>query len=279
MLSGELATLLSGRYQEIVVHALSFPEFLEFHNIGNTNESLMMYLKFGGLPNLIHLPMDEEIVFDYLGNIYASILFKDVVKRYNIRNVSFLENLVSFLAGNLGSIVSAKKISDFLKSQQIRISPNMVLDYLSYLSSAFFIHKTRRQDIVGKKIFEIGEKYYFGDIGWRNSISGFNIRDIGKVIENAIFTHLSVQGYAVNVGVSGNTEIDFVAQKKGEKLYVQACYLLHDQSTIDREFGNLLAIKDNYPKVVVSMDDAYGKTSYEGIQHLHLKNFLSGSET
>lgn len=178
----------------------------------------------------------DEIVFDYLGNIYASILFKDVVKRYNIRNVSFLENLVSFLAGNLGSIVSAKKI------------------------------------------FEIGEKYYFGDIGLRNSISGFNIRDIGKVIENAIFTHLSVQGYAVNVGVSGNREIDFVAQKKGEKLYVQACYLLHDQSTIDREFGNLLAIKDNYPKVVVSMDKAYGKTSYEGIQHLHLKNFLSGSE-
>lgn len=273
MLSGELATTLSGRYIEMEVYSLSYPEFLVFHSLENTLSSLMMYLKFGGLPNLIHLKLEEEIIFDYLDNIYTSILFKDVIRRYNIRNVSFLENLVLFLSDNIGSIVSAKKISDFLKSQQVKISPNVVLDYLAFLGNAFFIHKTRRQDIVGKKIFEIGEKYYFEDIGLRNCIAGYKTTDTGKIIENAVFSHLKIHGYTVRIGVFGTREIDFVAEKQGERLYVQACYLLHDQDTIDREFGNLLAIQDNYPKMVVSLDEVTGKNTFKGIQHVHLKDF------
>jgi len=275
MLSGELATTLSGRYVEIEVFSLSFQEFLEFHKLENSNESLMDYLKFGGLPNLIQLELNERVVFDYLKNIYSTILFKDVVKRFNIRNVAFLENLVYYLSDNLGSIVSAKKISDFLKSQNIRITPNIVLDYLFYLGNAFFIYKTRRQDVIGKKIFEIGEKYYFEDTGLRNTIAGFNIQDISKIIENTVFHHLKVHGFDVHVGVSGNREIDFIAEKNNEKLYIQACYLLHEQATIDREFGNLLEIKDNFPKMVVSMDEVSGTGTYEGIQHVHLKEFLS----
>ncbi|MCK4745857.1 MAG: ATP-binding protein, partial [Bacteroidales bacterium] len=170
--------------------------------------------------------------------------------------------------------VSAKKISDFLKSEQIRISPNAVMDYLSHLCNAFFVYKARRQNIAGKKIFEIGEKYYFEDIGLRNSISGYRAGDIGKVLENLVFIHLKISGYKVRVGVSGNREIDFVGEKQGERIYVQVCYLLRDQQTIDREFGNLLAIKDNYPKYVISMDEIYVKNSFQGIIHLYVRDFL-----
>ncbi len=275
MLSGELATYLSGRYIEIRIHPLSFTEFLEFHNVENNNESLLKYMRYGGLPNLIHLTLEDDIVFDYLMNIYAAILFKDIIKRYNIRNVSFLENLVKYLADNIGSIVSGKKISDFLKSQKINITPNMVLDYLFYLCNAYFINKTQRMDVIGKKIFEIGDKYYFEDIGLRNSINGFKQTDINKLIENLVFSHLRINGYDVKVGKLDDREIDFVASKQGEKLYIQTCYLLHDQKTIDREFGNLLAINDNYPKLVISMDEMFGKNTYQGIKHMHLRTFLT----
>lgn len=275
MLSGELATLLSGRYVEIPIHSLSFKEFLEFHKLENTNQSLQKYLKFGGLPNLIHLPLQDEIIYDYLNNIYASILFKDVIRRYSIRNVSFLENLTTYLSDNLGSIVSSKKISDFLKSQNVKISPNVVLDYISHLCSTYFIEKVKRRDVIGKKIFEIGEKYYFEDIGLRNSIVGYKPNDIGKIIENVIYSHLKIEGWKVEVGTWKDKEIDFVAQKNGELLYVQACYLLHDEKTIEREFGNLLLLKDNYPKMVVSMDEMFGENTYKGIAHFHLREFLS----
>ncbi|MEN8227605.1 MAG: ATP-binding protein [Bacteroidota bacterium] len=278
MLSGELATYLSGRYVEIEVHALTYREFLLFHQMENNSNSLSIYLRIGGLPNLIHLRQEDEIIFDYLRNIYATILFKDVIRRYNIRNVSFLENLVLFLSDNVGSIVSAKKISDFLKSQQIKISPNAVMDYLSYLCNAYFISKTRRQDLAGKKIFEIGEKYFFEDTGLRNSIAGYKAGDIGKVLENAVYAHLRSSGYTIHVGVSGSREVDFVAERLGEKVYVQVCYLLQDQTTVDREFGNLLAIKDNYPKFVVSMDEVFGKNTYQGIRHMHIRDFLYSTE-
>lgn len=275
ILSGELATYLSGRYVEINVYSLSYTEFLTFHNLQNNNHALQQYLKFGGLPYLIHLDLNEEVIFDYLNNIYASILYKDVIRRYNIRNVSFLESLINFLADNMGSIVSAKKISDFLKSQHIQISPNVILNYLSYLSNSFFIYKAKRQDIIGKKIFEIGEKYYFEDTGLRNSIAGYKTTDTGKIIENVVYSHLKINGYTVRVGVMANAEIDFVAEKQGERIYVQVCYLLQDEATIEREFGNLLTIKDNYPKYVVSMDEMFGKNTFRGIKHIHLKKFLS----
>jgi len=275
LMSGELATYLSGRYIEIKVYSLSFIEFVEFHKLKNDKDSLIKYFKYGGLPYLINLELAEHIIYDYLKNIYAAILFKDIVKRHNVRNINYLENLVRYVADNTGSLVSSKKISDFLKSQRIQISPQLVLDYLNHLESAFFIFKTSRADIGGKKIFEIGEKYYFEDLGLRHSIIGYKANDINKILENAVYQHLKISGYHVYVGKSGDKEIDFVCDKSGKKIYVQVTYLLQDEKIINREFGNLLEIKDNYPKYVVSMDDAMSGSDFKGIQHIHILEFLS----
>jgi len=275
LLSGELATYLSGRYVEIKIYSLSFIEFIKFHKLKYNKDSLIKYFKYGGLPYLINLELNDHIIYDYLKNIYAAILFKDIVKRYNVRNINFLENLVRYVADNTGSLVSSKKISDFLKSQRIQISPQLVLDYLNHLETAFFIFKALRADIAGKKIFEIGEKYYFEDLGLRHSIIGYKANDINKVLENAVYQHLKISGYHIYVGKSGDKEIDFVCDKFGKKIYVQVTYLLQDEKTINREFGNLLEIKDNYPKYVVTMDDAMSGSDFKGIEHIHILDFLS----
>jgi len=273
LLSGELATYLSGRYIEINVFSLSYSEFLAFHKLKNSPESFLKYLKYGGLPYLIHLELNDEVVYDYLRNVYNTILFKDVVSRYKIRNIAFLEDLVWYLADNTGSLVSAKKISDFLKSQKINISPNIVLDYLSFLAQAFFIFKVPRSNIGGKKIFEINDKYYFEDLGLRHSIISYKQMDINKVLENLVFLHLKIAGYKITVGQLGKKEVDFVCEKKGERMYVQVAYLVTEENA-EREFGNLLAIRDNYPKMVVSMDEVIGDSKYKGIKHLHIRDFL-----
>lgn len=275
LLSSELSTFLSGRYVEIRVYGLSYTEFLAFHNLENSSESFTTYLMFGGLPGIKNIPLEEDIVYDYLKNVYAAILFKDIVKRHNIRNVSFLENLVKFLADNIASLVSANKISDYLKSQKIKVSPNIVLDYITYLEGAFFIFKVQRMDIKGKKIFEIGEKYYFEDLGLRHSILGFRQNDINKILENIVFIHLKIAGYDVKIGWDEGKEIDFICEKKGEKIYIQVAYLITDEKVREREFGNLLLIQDNYPKIVLSMDAFLGK-SYQGIEHKNIIDFLLG---
>lgn len=274
MLSGELSTLLSGRYIEIPVYSLSYPEFLIFHGLKNQEASMKKYLKYGGMPFLKHLELKDEIVYDYLKGILSSVMFRDVILRNKIRNSAFLENLIEFLADNTGQLFSARKISEYLKSQRIQITTAQIIKYIHYLTSSFFINKVQRQDIVGKKIFEIGEKYYFEDVGIRNTISNYKQTDIGKIIENVVYKHLKYNNFEVRVGQTGPYEIDFVAEKQGEKLYIQTCYLLHDQATIDREFGNLERIKDNYPKMVISMDQFTGNT-FNGIQHLQLRDFLS----
>jgi predicted AAA+ superfamily ATPase len=274
MLSGDLATYLSGRYLEIKIYSLSWPEFLEFHQLENTVETLLTYIKYGGLPYLIHLDLNDSVVYDYLKNVYNTILLKDVVARHQIRNVAFLEKLIWFLADNTGNMLSAKRISDFLKSQRTNISPNIVLNYLSYLVSAFFIFRVPRSEIAGKKIFETGEKYYFEDLGLRHTVMTYQQRDINKVLENLVFNHLLISGWHVTVGQLGAKEIDFIGTRNDEKLYVQVAYLIPDDHAWEREFGNLLAIKDNFPKMVVSMDEVIGK-SYEGIQHVHIREFLS----
>jgi len=219
LFSGEAATYLSGRYLEIQVFSLSYLEFLIFHKLKNSQDSLLKYIKYGGLPYLMHLELDELIVCDYLKSVYNTILYRDVVSRYKIRNPAFLENLVEYLADNTGSLVSAKKISDFLKSQKINISPNIVLDYLSFLTNAFFIFKSPRADIQGKKIFEINDKYYFEDLGLRHSVIGYKQIDINKILENLVFLHLRIMGYKVFVGKLGNKEIDFVCERQGKKIY------------------------------------------------------------
>ncbi|TAN42798.1 MAG: ATP-binding protein [Nitrospirae bacterium] len=276
LLSGELATYLSGRYVEIEVCSLSYPEFLLFHKLADSDESLLSYIKYGGLPYLVNLDLNEAVVYDYLKGINNTILFKDVVRRYSIRNIAFLERLVEYTADNVGSLVSAKKISDFLKSQKTNISPNVVLNYLSCIVNAFLIYKVRRSEIGGKRIFEISEKYYFQDCGLRNAIWGYRPSDINKVLENMVYMHLRVMGYAITVGKIGAKEVDFVCEKRGERLYVQVAYIIPDKRAREREFGNLLAIKDNYPKIVTSMDRFIAGTE-KGIQHMHIADFLKTS--
>ncbi len=274
MLSGELATHLSGRYIEINIHSLSFVEFMQFHQLDKSNATLHKFLKYGGLPYLIHLKLEDEIVFGYLQSIFNSIILKDVVSRHNIRNVNFLERLVKFLADNTGQILSARRISDYLKSQQVKLSINSVLNYLSFLSESYFIRPANRYDVVGKKVFEVQEKYYFEDLGLRHTLIGFRQVDIGKILENVVFNHLEFAGYTVRVGKLGDREIDFVAVKGNDTVYVQVCYLLTDQKVVDREFGNLLAIKDNYRKIVVSMDE-FAAGDVEGVEHQHVLDFLT----
>ena len=273
-LSGELSTFLSGRYIEIPVHSLSFAEFCEFHDLQNDKNSLVKYLRYGGMPYLRHLKLEDEIAFQYLKGVYSTVIYKDVIAKNDIRNTAFLENLVLFLADNTGQLFSAKKISDYLKSQKIGIAASQVINYLNHLVNAFFIHKVKRESIAGKRVFEVGEKFYFEDIGLRNAIFGYRQTDIGKIMENMVYNHLLYCGYEVTVGSDGNREIDFIARKRGEKIYAQVCYLLHDEKTIEREFGNLEKIKDNYPKIVVSMDEFTGN-SRNGIRHLNLREFLS----
>ena len=273
MLSGDLATVLSGRYIEIRIHGLSFSEFLIFHKIEDTAENLGKYLKYGGLPNLMVLPLTDQVVFDYLKSINATVLLKDVVARYNIRNVNFLENLIRFLADSTGSLISTKRISDYLKAQRMAISPVIIANYLSYLASAYYITRVPRSDLQGKKIFETSEKYYFEDLGLRNAIIGYKPQDINKLIENSVFQHMIRMGFNVYVGKTGDKEIDFVCERQGEKIYIQCAYLLTDDQTIEREFGNLLLIRDNYPKFVVTMDDFKGNTN-QGIIHSNLREFL-----
>ena len=273
LLSGELATLLSGRYIEIRVYGLSYPEYIMFRDIKDSAETFSTYLREGGLPFLIHMGSDVHVVNEYLNTIYNTILLKDVVARYNIRNVKFLENLVLFLAGNIGSIVSARKISEYLKSRKINISIQVVIDYLGYLESSFLIHRVRRSGIMGKRIFEIGEKYFFSDTGIRNVIAGYNPTDIHKILENVVFLHLRIAGYDVTVGSEGGREIDFIAGRGGERIYVQVAYLLEKPETAEREFGNLLEIRDNFPKYVVTMDELNETDSYLGIHRMHVKDF------
>jgi len=274
MLSSDLATHLSGRYIEFQVYGLSFQEFLNFHNLAKSNESLIKYIKYGGSPYLINLQLDDEIVYDYLKNIYNTIILKDVVSRYSIRDVDFLDRLTEYISDSLGSYVSSKKITDFLKSQNITLSINTVLNYLQYLTNSFFISKVQRYDIQGKKLFEINDKYYFRDLGLKHSISPYKPNDISKVLENLVYNKLIFNGYKVNVGKFEEKEIDFIAKRNEEILYIQVTYLLSDEKVMEREFGNLLELKDNYKKIVVSADE-FAIGNYKGIEHKHILDFLT----
>ena len=273
LLSGDIVGYLSGRYIEIQVFSLSYVEFLEFQELETNSKNLDLYLKYGGLPYLKHLKLEDEIVFEYLKNIYSTIVYRDIINRFSVRNVSFLEQLILFLASNTGSIFSAKKISDFLKSQRVNIAPNQVQIYNRYLVNAFIIKGVSRYDIIGKRLFEFGEKYYFENLGIRNALWGYRIEDRGKILENAVYNHLAYCGYKISIGILGTKEIDFIAEKNGEKKYIQVAQSIQEEQTIKREFGNLLAIKDNYPKIVITMDNFSGNT-VEGIAILDLETFL-----
>lgn len=273
LLSGELATYLSGRQIEIRIYSLSFQEFLMFHKKNANQDSLNEFLKTGGMPYLINLS-ENEMREEYLRNIFNTIIFRDIISHYDIRDVTFLENLIRYIADNIGSLFSANNISKYLKSQNINKTTNSVISYLQYIENSFCVNRVKRFDIHGKRLFESGEKFYFEDLGLRNNIIKFNISDINKLIENVVYNHLKFRGYNVFVGNLSDYEIDFVAEKNGEPIYVQVAYLLNDEQTINREFGNLLKIHDNFPKYVISMDTISSQGKYKGIIHQTLLEFL-----
>lgn len=276
MLSSELSTVLSGRYMEFHIQSLNYKEFLEFHQLEDIDSSLMKYLTYGGLPQLYRIGIEnQDLAQDYLHNIYNTIILKDVIAREQIRNVPFLENLISFISDSTGKIISASSISKYMKAQQIEVTTTVILNYLAYFCNAFIINKVPRYDMHRKRLLESSEKYYFEDLGLRNALTGSNqIGDIEKLIENAIYLHLKSQGFTVSVGQFRQMEIDFVAKKNGQTIYVQATYLLASEDAIEREFGNLQLIKDNYPKYVISLDPFHKVNDREGITQLHLREFL-----
>lgn len=278
MFSSDLANELGGRYVEFRIYSLSYLEFLDFHDLPNNDESLEKYTRFGGLPYLIHLPMDESVVMEYIRSVYSTIVLRDVIKRKKIRNTEFLEQLIRFLANNIGSLFSSKSISDFLKSQKVNISPSQVSEYADSLVEAFIVHRVGRYDIVGKRLFERGEKYFFENMGIRNSIAGYKPQDRAKRLENLVCNHLLYCGYDVKVGTLATEEIDFVCTRDRETVYVQVAIELSSPTTIAREFGNLLKIKDNYTKIVVSGEHSF-EDSYEGVEHIYIRDFLSSTIT
>lgn len=278
MFSSDLANELGGRYVEFKIYSLSYLEFLQFHKLPNDDESLEKYIHFGGLPYLINLPLEEHVAMEYIHSIYSTIVLRDVIKRKNIRNTAFLEQLIRFLANNVGSLFSSKSISDFLKSQNVKIASNQVSEYADSLSEAFIVHRLGRYDIAGKRFFERGEKYFFENMGIRNAVAGYKPQDKAKRLENVVCNHLITCGYDVKVGTLATEEIDFICTRNGETLYVQVAIELSRPETIERELCNLLRIKDNYPKIVVSGERSF-ENSYEGIEHIYIRDFLSSDLT
>ena len=276
MLSGELSTIIGGRFKEIYIQPLSYEEFLTFHSLDDNDDSLTQYINLGGMPGLNKIGLYEDDVREYQKDIYNTVLLKDVIMKNNIRNVNFLENLVLYLADNTGKIISANNVSKYMKSNGENISASVILNYLNYLSDAYIINKVNRYDVHGKRLFDSNEKYYFEDNGIRNAIAGGTREgDVEKVIENVVYQNLVRLGYEVFVGQLQSSEIDFVCTKpNGEKIYVQVSYLIVNEETRKREFGNLMRIQDNYPKYVVSMTPLITNNDYDGIKHIHLRNFL-----
>ena len=276
MLSNELSTLIGGRYKEIYIQSLSYEEFLVFHQLPDNDDSLAKYIQYGGLPGLAKIGLEEDDAREYQMDIFHTVLLKNVIMRNQIRNVPFLENLVRFLADNTGKLISANSIAKYMKSQGESITSTVIINYISFLCEAYILHKVNRFDIHGKRIFETNDKFYFEDNGIRNALAGGTREgDIEKVIENIIYQHLIRLGYQVYVGQLQAGEIDFVCTKPdGQRIYVQASYIIADMATREREFGNLRAINDNYPKYVISMTPLLTRNDDNGITHLHLRKFL-----
>ncbi len=278
LLSSELATLLSGRYIQFPVYSLSISEYKLFRKKQEIDEELFLeYLKFGGLPGIHHGDITDEVVSQYLSSIFDTILLRDVIAKNKIRNIALLEKIVLFLLNNIGNIFSAKKVSDFLKKEQRNIGVETVYNYLKYLEEAFLIFKVPRYDIKGKKFLEVSEKYFIGDIGLKYARVGYDQNDINAILENTVFLELKRRGYTVFIGKLDDKEIDFIAEKKGEKIYIQVCYLLATDDVVKREFSVLQKVKDNYPKYVISLD-RFWSGNVEGIIRMNIQDFLQKEE-
>lgn len=276
MLSGELSSLIGGRYQEIYIQSLSYNEFLLFHNLEDGDDALWKYLNYGGLPGLIQVGLDDEdLVWDYIRGVFHTVVLKDIVERYDIRNMAFLNTLLRYFADTIGKLSSLNNISKFMKSQGEEIAVKSIASYLGYYKDSYLLSTVGRYDIHGKKLLELNEKLYFGDIGLRNLVAGGERQgDIEKIMENAVYLQLLRMGYAVSVGQLRAGEVDFVCTKSGSRIYVQVAYLIASPETEEREFGCLANIKDNYPKYVISMTPLVKRIDKDGILHIGLREFL-----
>jgi predicted AAA+ superfamily ATPase len=279
MLSSELATLLSGRFVEIPVYPLSLPEFLQFNgrDAAAAEELFPLYLRYGGFPAIHQFVQNEDTIYQYINSLYDTIILKDIVNRHEIRNVPLFQNISRFVYDNIGNTFSAKKVADYLKSQRLAISVDTVQKYLGYLTETYALHRVQRYDIKGKRNLEIHEKYYLGDIGLRNAVLGYRESAINGLLENLVFLELKRRGYRIAIGKFGDREIDFIATRKKEKQYFQVSYLLASEETIEREFGTLTGLADNYPKTVLSMDPI-GPDNRDGIHWQNVIRFLMMEE-
>jgi hypothetical protein len=275
LLSSEISTLLRGRYVELRIYPLTFNEFLNFRLQPQDIESeFRNYLRYGGLPGIHMLSLDNETqVFEYINAILSTVLYKDLMERYKIREPEALGRILKYVFDNLGNVTTARSISNFLKNQRLKLTVDTTMNYLNFMEAAFLISRVKRFDLKGKRLLEIYEKIYPADAGLRHGLIGYSDKDISQILELIIYNELRSRGYNVYIGVFDNREVDFVVEKGQEKLYIQVCYLLADEATKNREFGNLLKIKDNYPKMVISMDKFYPE-EYNGIKHKYLIDFL-----
>lgn len=278
LLSSELATYLAGRYVEIPVYTLSYKEFLDFreHYFSkeeNSENLFLLYLRKGGFPVIHTANYPEDSAYKVVYDIYSSVILRDTVQRYKIRDVELLERVIKYAFDNIGNTFSGKNVADYFKSQQRKVDVNTVYNYLNALEGAFILYRVPRYDIKGKEILKTQEKFYVSDISLIYATMGNRDRMIAGILENMVFLELKRRGYEVYIGKLDSNEIDFVAEKKGNKVYIQVAYKLENEQTVDREFGNLLAIKDQYPKYVVTMDE-FWKDSIEGVKHLYISDFL-----
>ena len=278
LFSSQLASKLSGRYVEFPVYSLSFIEYLLFRGAkqGALQNEFLDYMRFGGLPAIHHFEQEEEVVYQYVTSVFNTILLKDIIMRHEVRNVALLERLARYLFDNVGRVMSAKSIADYLKSQRLQVGVETVQNYLAYFEETLVAHKVQRYDIKGKRLLDIHEKYFLGDTGMRHAVLGYREGELSGVLENIVYLELRRRGYTVHIGKLGAYEVDFVATKEKEKLYVQVAYMLATPEVVEREFGVLRAIPDNYPKLVLSMDTAFGE-DVEGIRRQNLVEFLMGS--
>ena len=276
LLSGELSTYLAGRYIEFVVYPLSFKEFFEIMQEKNqeikVKEAFQNYIKFGGMPFLYNLNYNYETSMQYLQDLYASIILKDITQRNNIRDTDLLERIINYVVMNIGNTFSATSISKFFKSENRKVATETILNYIKACEEAFLIYRVARNDLLGKKILNVNEKYYIADHGIREAIMENNQKNINQVLENIVYFEMLRRGYNVKIGKVDNLEVDFVCKKNDETIYIQVSYLLASEDTKEREFSVLENIKDNYPKYVLSMDEF--DMSRNGIKHVNLIEFL-----
>lgn len=278
LLSSELATYLAGRYVEIPVYTLSYKEFLDFreHYFSkeeNSENLFLLYLRKGGFPVIHTANYPEDSAYKVVYDIYSSVILRDTVQRYKIRDVELLERVIKYAFDNIGNTFSGKNVADYFKSQQRKVDVNTVYNYLNALEGAFILYRVPRYDIKGKEILKTQEKFYVSDISLIYATMGNRDRMIAGILENMVFLELKRRGYKVYIGKLDSNEIDFVAEKKGNKVYIQVAYKLENEQTVNREFGNLLAVDDQYPKYVVTMDE-FWKDSIEGVKHLYISDFL-----